>query len=349
VARPEVNHWNLLQPQIRSSSFVLLVLTEQPIRVVCQMPKLFISYSHRDEKALGRLHKHLAPLRRDGTIETWYDRAILAGDNVDRDIDANLADSDVFIALVSPDFLDSDYCQDREMTEALRRHDEGTIRVIPVILESCDWKSTPLKKLKALPKDGEPISLWNNENVAYTDVVIELRRVLQQPSQLGSRQAQRPSSPPDTDRRQRKYRIKKQFDRIDRADFREKSFDAIRIYFRKSIDELNDIDDIRARFSSMSDTAFTCTVINKAMRNQEAHITVHGSGAHFGDGINFSFAAQAPDNTSNGSIQINADEYEIFLTLDHFGYSSDRRPLSAGEAADALWRKFIEHAGIEHD
>jgi hypothetical protein len=146
------------------------------------MAKAFISYSHRDEKALERLHTHLATLRREGKITAWYDREILAGEDIDRTISSNLAGSEVFLALVSPDFLDSSYCYDQEMAKALERHAEGTLRVIPVILEPCDWKSTPLGKLKALPRDGKPISTWTNENIAYLDVVTELRRTTSEQS-----------------------------------------------------------------------------------------------------------------------------------------------------------------------
>src|ERR1700736_6735763 len=99
------------------------------------MAKAFISYSHRDEKALERLHAHLATLRREGKIAAWYDREILAGEDIDRTISSNLAESDIFLALVSPDFLNSSYCYDQEMAKALERHAESTLRVIPVILE----------------------------------------------------------------------------------------------------------------------------------------------------------------------------------------------------------------------
>jgi hypothetical protein len=66
-------------------------------------------------------------LRRDGLLTTWYDREILAGAELHKEIAENLADSDVFLALVSPDFLASDYCYDKEMHLALKRHEDGSI------------------------------------------------------------------------------------------------------------------------------------------------------------------------------------------------------------------------------
>jgi hypothetical protein len=141
------------------------------------MTNAFISYSHRDKKALERLHVHLAALRRERTISTWYDREILAGADIDDEIRLNLAQADIFLALVSPDFLASSYCYEKEMQSALERYAAGTLRVVPVILEPCDWMLTPLGKLKAIPNDGMPVSTWTNENSAYLDVVKELRRL----------------------------------------------------------------------------------------------------------------------------------------------------------------------------
>ena len=56
--------------------------------------KAFISYSHKDEAALRRLHTHLAVLRREGRIDEWFDREILAGGEIDAEIAERLEFSD---------------------------------------------------------------------------------------------------------------------------------------------------------------------------------------------------------------------------------------------------------------
>src|SRR5690606_13037417 len=140
--------------------------------------RAFISYSHRDESFLERLRVHLSVLEREGRITSWYDRDILAGEVLDREIDSELEDADLFLLLISPDFIASNYCVEREMQRAMERHDAEEARVIPIIAEPCDWASMePLRRLKALPKDGVPISEWANANNAYLDVVQELRRI----------------------------------------------------------------------------------------------------------------------------------------------------------------------------
>lgn len=317
------------------------------------MTKAFISYSHRDEKARDRLHTHLATLRRSGEISAWFDREIFAGSDFDNEIKSTLGNSDLFLALVSPDFLASNYCYEREMAAALMRHDEGSLRVIPIILEPCDWKSTPLGKLKALPKDGKPISTWTNENVAYLDVVTELRRVVCGPETKDRKaKSNSESLPKSAQNEPRRYRIKKEFDSIDRDDFRRKSFAAIEKYFGSSVDELNEIGDpIRARFEKISETTFSCTVLNKQARNGEAHITVHGNTAEtFGGEISYSFSRRAASNTANGFIRVESNEYELYLKLDSYSFSREKEgPQSAEQVAESLWHEFISHAGIDHD
>src|ERR1700679_2111486 len=144
--------------------------------------RAFISYAHSDEAMLNRLHAHLAMLRRDGTITQWYDRDIMAGGNIDKEVAKELSECRLFLALASPDFLNSQYCYETEMTNAIRRHDAGEITIVPIILEPCDWLSSPLAKFKALPRDGKAISEWTNQNTAFLDVVHELRRLAPSPS-----------------------------------------------------------------------------------------------------------------------------------------------------------------------
>jgi len=313
------------------------------------MAKAFISYSHQDERALERLHAHFATLRREGILSVWYDREILAGGSIDREIASHLSQADLFLALVSPDFLASSYCYDQEMAKALERHAEGTLRVVPIIVEPCDWKTTPLGKLKALPNDGRAISTWTNENIAYLDVVTELRRLTSEQQPKRNNEADKKSVTSST-REGKRYRIKKEFDPIDRDDFRHKAFLAIQEFFRGSVEELNQVSEfIRARHEKISDLAFSCTALNKA-NGGEAHITLRAD-SDFGEDISYSFSRRATANTANGFVRVEANEYELYLMLDNFsgGRNRDDKPLTGDQVADALWREFTSQAGIDHE
>ena len=312
--------------------------------------KAFISYSHKDDRALERLHTHMAVLRRDGKIEAWFDREILAGGDLDAEIDEQLESCGLFLLLVSPDFLASDYCVGREMERALERHHAGEAQVVPIIVEPCDWKSTRLRKLKALPRDGKPVSEWTNENNAYIDVIKELRRVLEadeMPLNMPEKTSARSRSPwPDT----RRYRVKRDFDEIDRSDFREAAFAVIRDYFKRAIEEIDAIEDLRGRFVSLSPVSFTCTIVNRARERGTAHITVHCRGGNFSLGdIFYSFTENAPPNTANGCFTVQADEYELFLSSSMMGFGRPEERVAAEAAAGRLWEDFLERAGVTCD
>ena len=310
--------------------------------------KAFISYSHRDDWARERLHTHLEMLRRDGQIEDWYDREIQAGVDIDQEISGQLESCELFLPLVSPDFLASRYCYEREMSRALERHHAGEVRVVPIIIEPCDWANSPLKRLKALPRSGKPVVEWTNHNTAFLDVVTELRRVVADGT---VRTSDAGATPPGARvSASRRYRVKRDFDEIDRSDFREEAFDEIRRYFESAVAEVDGIESLRGRFVPVGPQSFTCTVINRGMDRGTAHITVHTrmEALGFGD-IFYSFSENAPTNTMNGGFSIESDEYDLFLRPNMFLGYSDRKRVSAQEAAQMLWSEFLEQAGVSYD
>ncbi len=312
--------------------------------------RAFISYSHHDKAALDRLHVHLKNLTRGGHIETWYDRDILAGSDLNAEIERELEAADLFLLLVSPDFIASDYCVEREMARALERHAVGKARVVPIILEECDWKAMgELRQLKAVPTDGKAISEWASANTAYLNVVQELRRIIEAEGLTAAaaraapeQAAMRPSLP--------RYRAKRQFDQIDRGDFRDAAFVTIKDYFRRAALEIDSIDGLRSRFVDRGATSFGATVVNGGHRNGTAHITVHcrNSQVALGD-IYYSFSENAGANTANGGFNVSADDYEQFLiqTMNTFAKADER--LTPERAAEVLWNEFIGNAGIAYD
>lgn len=307
--------------------------------------RAFISYSHVDEHALERLTKHLAMLRRDKVISEWFDQKIGAGGDIDATISQRLEQCDLFIALVSVDFLDSHYCYEREMERALELHEKGSLRVVPVIVGPCDWQSSPLGKLKALPKDGKPVSDWTNKDTAWLDVVKQLRNLA---TDVESGEPVNPKASP-AKRTSAKYRAKKDFDDLDRMEFRDNAFAAIRDYFKRASAEINEVEDIKSKFTNMADDAFGCTVVNRARDRAVSHITVYSCGSRlsFGD-ISFSFQERAPPNTANGWMQIEADDYNLHLKYNDMFRSDDNQKLSPHQAAEILWRYFVERAEISY-
>ena len=141
--------------------------------------RAFISYCHADKKLYERLKTHLKSLEREKLVEPWSDYEILPGSNIDDEIKHKMEESELFLLLISPDFIASDYCFGKELDHAINRHYSGTAKVIPIILEPCNLESiSELLKLKALPDEAVPISTFNNHNVAFSQVIEGLKLVI---------------------------------------------------------------------------------------------------------------------------------------------------------------------------
>lgn len=162
---------------------------------------IFCCYAHKDEALLNKLKTHLSSLQREGLIEIWHDRDISAGTEWEREISEHLNTAQVILLLVSPDFMNSDYCYGIEMQRALERHERGEACVIPVILEYVYWQIAPLNELQALPKDGQPVTSWSNRDKAFLDITRGIRKAIKElgkPTLVTSEYASRKSISRDT-------------------------------------------------------------------------------------------------------------------------------------------------------
>lgn len=144
-----------------------------------QAVRVFFSYSHKDEKLRQQLDAHLAAMRRSGLIESWSDRKIMPGSGWRDEITEALESADVVLLLVSPNFIQSDFCFSVELGQALARYANGEALVIPIILRHCDWFGTPLAGLQALPTDSRPITDWSDRDKAFYDVTKGIRKAVE--------------------------------------------------------------------------------------------------------------------------------------------------------------------------
>ncbi|HEX9896300.1 MAG TPA: toll/interleukin-1 receptor domain-containing protein [Dehalococcoidales bacterium] len=139
---------------------------------------IFYSYAEEDEKFRVQLQKHLSLLKRQGKISGWHFRMITAGNEWKGYIDQHINEANIILLLISADFLNSDYCYDVEMRKAMSLHETGSARVIPIILRSCDWQSSPFGGLQALPEDAKAITKWSNRDDAFLNIVQGIKNVI---------------------------------------------------------------------------------------------------------------------------------------------------------------------------
>lgn len=317
--------------------------------------KAFISYSHKDEKYLERFHIHLAQLKRRELISTWTDQEILAGAKLDDEISQSLGNSNIFIALISPDYISSNYCYEREFETALKMHENGEIIIVPVIAEDCDWKNTPFQKFKALPNDGNAISNWSSESTAFLNVIQEIEKL------LDNNHPEKPDVKSDNQHTiSKNYKIKKDFDSIQKIEFQEKTFEEVRKILSENISELGSLDKINAKVTISESKSFKAILVNRNMIGMESILSVdikNDKNKLFHQLHNSEHGLNIILKKSNGSEQefsysLSSDEYNLFWKASNYhSYSSnpntETEKLTSKQITKELWGMWLNEVGIE--
>jgi TIR domain len=314
------------------------------------MAQLFLSYSHVDEAFRDQLEKHLAMLKRQGFIEVWHDRRIIAGEAIDQVISLNLERADIVLLLVSPDFLASDYCYDREMTRAIERHKAGEATVIPIILRACDWRDAPFGGLLAAPKDGKPITQWPDRDAAFLDVTTAIKGALRRRDPAVGASATTAAAPapmaaatrPRSDVRSSNLRTTKHFTERDRDAFLHETFDYLAKFFETSLDELSARNaGIEGQFRRIDANTFTAVAYRHGAAVARSRIFMGG----FPGGNSIAYSHDTgPTNSLNESISVENDDQMLYLRA--LGMAVARTnpggKLSIEGAAEYFWEMFME-------
>jgi hypothetical protein len=280
--------------------------------------KLVFSYAHADEALRNELEKHLAPLRRQGLIESWHDRRIVPGQEFGGQIERHFQDADIVLLLVSPDFINSNYCYDVEMVGAIGRHHRHEAIVIPVILRPCHWHDLPFGKILAATVDGKPVTQFLSLDEGFYQVVDAIKRAIKV---LGAKpNAEAIVSKPVVEakptqavvvatERSNNLRIKRAFTDREYDQARTDCFEFVAKYFANSLDELKQRNPgIDVDFNRIDSKCFEAKIYVDGERKCICGIWT-GSG-HFGDNIVFSFNGVTP-NSYNESMTVQADAYSL--------------------------------------
>jgi hypothetical protein len=308
-----------------------------------------MSYSHADEAMRNRLEKHLAMLVREGVIETWHDRRIVPGHPLDGSIMAEVETADLFLFLLSADFLASNYCYDVEMRRALERHAAGEAAILPVVLHSYEWKRTPLGKILGAPQDGKPIAKYAYQEDAYLEVAEAIRKAVatlgpSAPHRAGSAATSpvarsqggqdrlagaasvgamtRPAVHP----RSSNLAIRKTFTDADRHAFLEDGFEFIARFFEETLAELEHRNPgVEARFRRNGADTFTARAFRDG--KQEAQCRVQfGGGMMSGNGISFSHDANAQPGSYNEYLSVKSDDQGLMFDAIGMSAMTGREP-----------------------
>lgn len=170
----------------------------QPVQQV----KIFCSYAHEDRVFAHQLQTHFALLQRLKSWIFWTDTEIHAGEVWEQAIQEHLDTAQIILLLISPDFINSDYCYSKEMKRALERHEQKEARVIPILLRpTTSWEQAPFSKLQVLPDGDKPVTdrSWYTPDEALSYVAKKIAQVIEQMHSTSGVANASPSHPtPDT-------------------------------------------------------------------------------------------------------------------------------------------------------
>ncbi len=145
--------------------------------------ELFVSYSHMDSVWLARLQPMLQFDNCQDKAYVWDDQKMTAGDRWDKEIRAALERMDVFVCLVTIEFLTSRYITTVELKRALARKKRNEIDIVPIVIYpnvDLEDECAELTKFNPLPVWGRCWRQYESEDGDYRDANGLIRKGLRQ-------------------------------------------------------------------------------------------------------------------------------------------------------------------------
>jgi hypothetical protein len=308
------------------------------------MINLFFSYSHQDEDLRNELDKHLAILKRNGIIDTWHDRRIGAGSELSSSISKHLKEANIILLLVSADFLNSEYCYQIEVKEALRMHQQKEAVVIPVILRPCAWHRALFGKLLALPTDGKPVTKFPTLDEGFLDVTNGITKVIDDLSIKPEKKIshERKFEIQTSKPRSSNLAIRRDFTDHEKDKFLKDAFSYIFNFFEASLEELKKrTPQVTYMTDQVDSKTFTASLYVDGKLKSECMIFL---GAMMpAKAISYSHHISSARNSLNESMSIADDGYALILRplgMSMFGLNKNKDLTNEG-AAEYYWQMFI--------
>jgi hypothetical protein len=312
------------------------------------LASVFFSYSHADEALRDQLEKQLSLLKRQGIIDVWHDRRIGAGQDFAKQIDSHVETDDIILLLVSSDFLDSDYCYEKEMTRAMERHEAGEAIVIPVILRACDWHGAPFGKLNASPPNGRPVTQHPDRDQALLEVAKAVRAAVERlappnakaPSKRVSTST--PASPQPAQPRSSNLRLAKRFSERDKDVFKVEAFEFMAKFFEHSLAELSERNPgIEATFRGIDANRFTAVIYKDGV--SASRCTVFIGDRTLSSGIAYISRETSEANAFNENLSVEADDQSLYMRSSGMAMTrGETGKLSQEGAAEFYWSMLVE-------
>lgn len=145
--------------------------------------EIFVAYAPEDvryrDMILTCLKSAIGPRIQQGLVSVWHHGLILGGQSSAEEIAKHQRSANLFLFLVSSDFVMSDFYNSLARHDLIRRHNAGEIHVVPVILRPTLWNDIPFSELKSLPENCLPLNSWSDRDEALLNVAQGIRTIVE--------------------------------------------------------------------------------------------------------------------------------------------------------------------------
>ena len=142
--------------------------------------QVFVSYSHKDKQWLDKFSASLRSIERFTGIKMWDDTEIQTGDIWNREIKKALISTKVAVFLVTPNFLASNFIQDKEMGYFLEISEKEQVPIVWVACTSSLYEITPLKDIQCANSTTAPLDTLSEaeQNAEITRICKDITRLM---------------------------------------------------------------------------------------------------------------------------------------------------------------------------
>lgn len=137
---------------------------------------IIFAFSTKDKDQRENLEKHLKNLKKEDVNIQFYSQEI------DNNVIDFLYEANIIGLLISPDFPDLNSSWEQNIVnQAMRKHTDKGVRVIPIYLSSIYSHGEPYAELQSLPSKNRPVDSgsWKNQNEAFYDIAKNIRDTIE--------------------------------------------------------------------------------------------------------------------------------------------------------------------------
>ena len=142
--------------------------------------KTYVSYSKDDNELVKKILKHFQVIIKKHNLLVWEQENINAGDNEKQIRTENLQSSEIFICLISPNYLTDPVILKNEIEIIVEKVQSDKCLIIPIIMKDIYEDSSPFPDYKSVLYKYKAIFSHRSPNEAIVDIMRQISSAITQ-------------------------------------------------------------------------------------------------------------------------------------------------------------------------